>query len=71
MSSEVIILSEVSQFQEVRARLNKNLLDEVKEHSRASHDVQFKEFSPTKKIRPRMVYEWTGKIIFKKSDQKN
>ena len=44
MSSEVIFLSEVSQFQEVMVRRNKNLLDEVKRH-RTSPEKQFKEFN--------------------------
>ena len=43
-----------NQFQEVRVRRNKNLLDEVKKkHCRTSPEVQFKEFSLTKqKTRP-------------------
>ena len=52
MSSVVIFLIELShwksQFQEVRVRQNKNLLDEVKKHSRTIPDVQFKNFSLTK-----------------------
>ena len=34
------------------------LFDEVKKHSRTSPDVQFKEFSLTKKTRPK-TDEWT------------
>ena len=53
--------------EKVKVRRNKNLLDEVKKHSRTSPDVQFKEFSLTKqKTRPRMDYEWIGKTISKK-----
>ena len=36
-----------SQFQEVRVRRNKNLLDVVRKHSMTSPDVQFKEFPLT------------------------
>ena len=37
-----------------------------------SPDVQLKEFSMTKqKIRSRTDYEWIGKTILKKSDEKN
>ena len=42
-----------------------------KKHSRPSTDVQFKEFSLTKKTRPKTDYEWIGKTIQKKSDPKN
>ena len=41
---------------------NKNH-DEIKKHSRTSPDVQFKEFSLTKKTRPKTDYEWIGKTI--------
>ena len=34
-----------------------------KKHSRTSPDVQFKEFSLTKKTRPKTDYEWIGKTI--------
>ena len=37
-----------------------------KKHSRTSPDVQFKEFSLTKKTRPKTDYEWIGKTIWKK-----
>ena len=46
------------------------LFDEVKKHSRTSPDVQFKEFSLTKKTRPKTEYEWIGKTIWKKTDPK-
>ena len=40
------------------------LFDEVKKHSKASPDVQFKEFSLTEqKTRPRTDYEWIGITI--------
>ena len=39
------------------------LFDEVEKHSRTSPDVQFKEFSLTKKTRPKTDYEWIGKTI--------
>ena len=43
------------------------LFDEVKKHSRTSPDVQFKEFSLTKKkTRPITDYKWIGKTIYKK-----
>ena len=49
------------------------LFDEVKKHSRTSPDVQFKEFSLTKrKTRLRTDNEWLEKTIWKKkSHQKN
>ena len=46
---------------------NKNMLDEVKKHSRTSPDVQFEEFSLTKQItRPKTDYERIGKTISEK-----
>ena len=36
-------------------------------HSRTSPDVQFKEFSLTKKTRPKTDYEWIGKTILQKN----
>ena len=46
---------------------NKNMLDEVKKHSRTNPDVQFKEFSLTKQItRPKTDYERIGKTISEK-----
>ena len=35
----------------------------LKKHSRTSPEVQFKEFSLTKKTRPKTDYEWIGKTI--------
>ena len=37
-----------------------------KKHSRTSPDVQFNEFSLTKKTKPKTYYEWIGKPISKK-----
>ena len=45
--------------------------DEMKKHSRTSPDVQFNEFSLTKKTRPKTDYEWIEKPFRKKSDPKN
>ena len=43
------------------------LFDEVKKHSRTSPDVQFKEFSLTKKTRPKTDYEWIAKNHLEKN----
>ena len=49
---------------------NKNHDDEIKEHSRTSPDVQFKEFSLTKQNNLEWTMSELRKPFLKKSDQK-
>ena len=50
MSSEVIFSSEVSQIEKVNSKRHKNLLHEVKKHSRTSPEIQFKELNEKLRI---------------------